>query len=212
MFGPVQAVEAFIFRAFNFTGRASRSEFWWAFLFQMLLYVGAVVVDVISVLSGPTVSTNPLAYMSTLVWLLLVIPQLSLAVRRLHDTGRSGLFYFVALIPLIGFILLLVMLALPSRPEDNKWGAPRRPGSGRSSMPATPDLADAVPAGGSAAPAGASAPRHGTPHKRNPYAGYAYLLNGEADPTPEMQARRRAEVADYYRARVLGTAATEQEA
>jgi len=60
------------------------------------------------------------------VVLALFIPSLAVAVRRLHDTGRSGWWFLIALIPLIGTILLIVWLATETKQETNKWGQPAK--------------------------------------------------------------------------------------
>lgn len=60
--------------------------------------------------------------LTTLYSLAVLLPSLSVAVRRLHDTGRSGWWLFIALIPIIGAIILLVFMCLDSQPGDNKYG------------------------------------------------------------------------------------------
>ncbi len=54
--------------------------------------------------------------------LVILIPSLALCVRRLHDTGKSGWFFFISFIPLVGAILLLVFLATDSQPGPNQYG------------------------------------------------------------------------------------------
>jgi uncharacterized membrane protein YhaH (DUF805 family) len=80
----------------DFSGRASRSEYWWFFLFVLLGC--AVLWHVNAVLYG-------LFALGTL------LPSLSAASRRLHDTGRSGWWQLIGFIPLIGLIVLIVFLA-----------------------------------------------------------------------------------------------------
>ena len=80
----------------DFNGRASRSEYWWFFLFIIL--AGAVV----SVFSDK---------MGMVFYLATLLPSLAAATRRLHDTGRNGWWQLVVLIPLLGLIILLVFLA-----------------------------------------------------------------------------------------------------
>lgn len=55
-----------------------------------------------------------------------IIPMLAAAVRRLHDTGRSGWWYFIGLVPLVGGIILLVLLATEGQPGPNQYGPPPR--------------------------------------------------------------------------------------
>ena len=52
----------------------------------------------------------------------LLLPNMGLVVRRLHDTGRSGWWYFIALVPCVGFIILLVFLIIDGEPHPNQYG------------------------------------------------------------------------------------------
>ena len=119
----------------NFSGRASRSEFWWAFLaqyalsmiFSCFLYILMIIVMVVT----DTVSdSDPLAMVGAMMIvfipmlifaLALFLPMLGVTVRRLHDTGRSGWYYLISLIPIVGFILYY-WLALPSDMCENEYG------------------------------------------------------------------------------------------
>ena len=113
--GPVGFGEA-ISQAFKniltFNGRASRSAYWW---FALFMFIVAIVVDVIGATSG----AKAIPYLVDGVILLLT---LALQVRRLHDTNRSGFWWFIALIPIMGSIVLLVFNCLPGTPGPNKFG------------------------------------------------------------------------------------------
>ena len=63
-----------------------------------------------------------LPMLSGIVGLALVIPSIAVVVRRLHDTGRSGWWYLIALVPFIGGLVLLVFCVQPSAPGPNRWG------------------------------------------------------------------------------------------
>jgi uncharacterized membrane protein YhaH (DUF805 family) len=89
----------------TFTGTASRSEFWWFFLFTA---VASIVLDK---LSG---TLNGIFALATLV------PSLAVACRRLHDTDRSGWWQLLLFVPIIGWIALLVFYVQESRP--NRYG------------------------------------------------------------------------------------------
>jgi uncharacterized membrane protein YhaH (DUF805 family) len=89
----------------TFEGRASLSEYWWFFLFQFIV--------------GLAIGWIP--FIGWIVSLGFLIPNLAVGVRRLHDTGRSGLNYLWVLLPLIGSILLLIYL-IGESDVDNKWG------------------------------------------------------------------------------------------
>jgi uncharacterized membrane protein YhaH (DUF805 family) len=93
----------------NFDGRASRSEFWWFLLFQVL------VILVLSMM---------LSFVGTIASLILLLPGLGAAVRRLHDIGKSGWWILISLIPLIGWLIAMYWAAKDSQPETNNWGAP----------------------------------------------------------------------------------------
>ena len=84
----------------NFSGRASRSEYWWFVLFTVILNI---VIGIIFCWSE-----NALNIVSGLVGLALLLPGLGLCVRRLHDIGKSGWWLLIALIPVVGSILLIV--------------------------------------------------------------------------------------------------------
>lgn len=98
----------------TFSGRARRSEYWW---FALTGVIVSVVVNVVS-------SVSDVAGLIGLVyWLGTLIPSLAVAVRRLHDTGRSGWMLLLALIPIVGAIILIVFLASDSAKGSNKYGA-----------------------------------------------------------------------------------------
>lgn len=103
----------------TFSGRARRSEFWWAYLASVLLYVAALVVDSI-------VGTEVI---SIIVLIGLFLPMLAVSVRRLHDTDRSGWWVLIGVIPLVGDILFIVWAASDSTGDNRfgpfpKWAAP----------------------------------------------------------------------------------------
>lgn len=98
----------------DFEGRARRKEYWMFTLFNLIFAILALVVGGLIGESG--VILYFLYVLGTL------IPNLAVAVRRLHDVGKSGWMYLVALIPLVGFIWLLVLLVTDSQPGSNEYG------------------------------------------------------------------------------------------
>ncbi len=112
----------------DFSGRASRSEYWYFTLFSTLIYMVFYIPLMMSVTSSLNSGTVPgsgfniLGIIFMVLALALLVPSLALLVRRLHDVNRSGWYYFIALIPLIGSIILLVWLVTESQPGTNKWG------------------------------------------------------------------------------------------
>lgn len=95
----------------DFSGRARRKEYWMYFLFYMIFYIGLAIIDGV-------VGTMFLAFIFSVVML---IPSISIATRRLHDTGRSGWWQLIALIPLVGAIVLIIFLVQDSH-ADNSYG------------------------------------------------------------------------------------------
>lgn len=99
----------------QFSGRASRKEYWMFVLFN------AIVAIVISIIDGIIFGKNRvLIYIYDLAVLL---PSLAVLCRRLHDTNRSGWWILINLIPVIGWVWYFVLLVLDSTPGDNKYGA-----------------------------------------------------------------------------------------
>ena len=103
---------------FTFTGRARRKAYWIFVLFNIIAAVIAGVLDGVLGLGGDT-GYGPI---SGLYSLAVFIPGLALAVRRLHDTGRTGWWMLIGLIPLIGWIVLLVFFVTDSQPGTNQYG------------------------------------------------------------------------------------------
>ena len=103
----------------TFSGRASRREFWMFVLFNLIISFGLRVIDHFTGLTyGPNGSQG---FLNSFYTLLVFIPGLAVAVRRLHDTGRSGWYLFVVCIPFIG-VILLYWYILESNPGDNAYG------------------------------------------------------------------------------------------
>lgn len=106
----------------DFEGRARRKEYWMFTLFNLIFAILAVVIDGL-------IGTGAIIYLFYV--LATLIPNLSVSVRRLHDVGKSGWMYLIALIPLVGFIWLLVLLVTDSEPGDNIYGPnPKEENSG----------------------------------------------------------------------------------
>ncbi len=103
----------------TFSGRARRKEYWFFVLFYVLISIVATLIDAMTGSFDPAMGMGMLGL---LVALALLIPSLAVAVRRLHDTDRSGWWLLLCLIPLIGGIWLLVLLCLDSTPGDNRFG------------------------------------------------------------------------------------------
>lgn len=98
----------------NFSGRASRSQYWWYILFT---YIISLILAPV-VLKFGTFGT----VLNIIVSLALMLPGLGIAVRRLHDIGKSGWWYFINLILIIGNIIFIVWCCQPSSPYPNEYG------------------------------------------------------------------------------------------
>ncbi len=97
----------------NFNGRARRKEYWMFYLFNMIFVFAIMAVDLF-------LGLNFVLYAIYLI--AMIVPGLAVSVRRLHDTGKSGWFLLIALIPMIGPIIGLVFLCTDSNPEENEYG------------------------------------------------------------------------------------------
>ncbi|WP_152351813.1 DUF805 domain-containing protein [Brachybacterium subflavum] len=152
--GPIRALSRMVGNFATFSGRASRSEFWWVQLAVLLLFVIPVLLCIIGgavgsawveqkaketeaggepAFMGPTFGDSPgmaLVVIGVMLMVMLVIvlivPSLSLQCRRLHDAGFSGLFLLLNLIPYLGPLVLLVFAFLPSAPEGARYDVPQR--------------------------------------------------------------------------------------
>ena len=103
----------------DFSGRARRQEYWMFALLNMIFTIVAMILDNVLGIAMEGVGYGPIYILYVLA---VFIPGLAVAVRRLHDVGKSGWMLLIALIPLVGAIWLLVLLFTDSQKESNKWG------------------------------------------------------------------------------------------
>lgn len=102
----------------DFSGRARRSEYWYFMLFHLIAVFALAVIG--GMLDFP--------YLLILYVLAAIVPSLAVVVRRLHDTNRSGWYYFMGFIPFVGSIILIVFFCEDSYHTTNKWGPnPKNP-------------------------------------------------------------------------------------
>jgi uncharacterized membrane protein YhaH (DUF805 family) len=97
----------------KFDGRAGRAEYWWFFLATFIIGVAINILTAIS---------SVFYILSFVYFIAVLVPSLAVAFRRLHDTNKSGWFMLLALIPIVGFIILIVFLATPGTPGPNDYG------------------------------------------------------------------------------------------
>ena len=104
---------------FDFGGRARRAEYWNFVLFNMIASILLIVVDQVIGTGSLESGTGLLSGIYTLAVLL---PSLGVSVRRLHDTGRSGWWLLISLVPLVGLIVLLIFTISDSDAGSNQYG------------------------------------------------------------------------------------------
>ncbi len=109
-----EAVRSVLTQYAVFSGRARRSEFWyWALTYTVVLLVAGAL---------DQIWDSPIAVV--LATLALLVPTLAVTWRRLHDTGRSGAWYFLALVP-FGGIVVLVFMVMDSQPMNQYGPSPK---------------------------------------------------------------------------------------
>ena len=102
-----------------FTGRSRRKEYWYYFLINFLIITVLLLIDNMLGTLDQEAGTGLISGLYTLA---VLIPGLAVAVRRLHDTGRTGWWVLIVLIPIIGPIVLIFFLIQDSVPGDNQHG------------------------------------------------------------------------------------------
>lgn len=103
----------------EFSGRSQRAEYWYFVLFNI------IIVFVLGFIDGIIGTFDPVSgygLISGLYTLAVLIPAIAVGVRRLHDVGKSGWMLLIGLIPLIGFIWLIILMVTDSNPVNNKYG------------------------------------------------------------------------------------------
>ena len=105
-----ESVSTCLKKYFVFQGRASRSEYWW---FQLIVSPSYFI---------STFLENEISYLFLGITLFTLIPAISAGVRRLHDTNRSGFFYLISLIPIIGSFILVFFLIPEGTKGKNRFG------------------------------------------------------------------------------------------
>jgi uncharacterized membrane protein YhaH (DUF805 family) len=118
------AISSFFSKYATFSGRARRSEFWFAVLFTTLVSIAISIVwpSTTVVLDGMSFQQSSLP--SNLWQLAILVPSIALSVRRLHDIGRKGTYYLFVLLPIVGWILLFIQFLKDSEPGPNAFGEP----------------------------------------------------------------------------------------
>jgi uncharacterized membrane protein YhaH (DUF805 family) len=112
----VETIKSGFHNYVNFSGRAARSEYWFWYLFFVLVAIGAALIDLALF---PRSNISPI---NTIAELALLLPTLAVSIRRLHDLDRSGWWIFLGLIPIIGTIWLVVWFCTRGTLGPNRFG------------------------------------------------------------------------------------------
>lgn len=118
-----------------FTGRAGRAEYWYFVLFNFL--IGIAIGIVAAVIKSASNDVLDLSMLGSLYSLAVLCPGLAVAIRRLHDTDRSGWWLLIGLIPIIGWIVLIVFYVQDSQPGSNQYGPNPKGSKGATPTPAS---------------------------------------------------------------------------
>ena len=100
---------------FDFSGRARRKEFWMFYLINMIISWGLSLFDLI-------LGTDFFSVVSFIYSLFILIPNLAVSVRRLHDVGKTGWYMLLIFLPIIGWIWLLILWCMEGESRSNAWG------------------------------------------------------------------------------------------
>lgn len=103
----------------DFSGRARRKEYW---MFVLMNVIASIILAVVDAMLGTAIGEGAVGVLSLIYALALIIPSLAVAVRRLHDSGRSGWWILICLVPLLGTIALIVFYCMDSEEGDNQYG------------------------------------------------------------------------------------------
>ncbi|MEM7742511.1 MAG: DUF805 domain-containing protein [Pseudomonadota bacterium] len=120
--GFAEAVKTAIFKRYaDFQGRSRRSEFWFFFLFNVILSFGGQLIVGLFAAAVPLIGAI-LAILLMIISLGLIIPGIALLIRRLHDLDKSGWWILIFLIPLVNLIMMLIWFTQKGTEGDNRFG------------------------------------------------------------------------------------------
>lgn len=133
-----EAVRSVLGQYANFSGRATRSEYWWWTLFTAMVYFAFYfLILFIGFIFPPTVNLDGtvsggigavLSLVLLVLWLVamlaMLVPSLAVLARRLHDTNRSALFILLGFVPFVGGLIIIILCVIESDPAPNQYGPP----------------------------------------------------------------------------------------
>jgi uncharacterized membrane protein YhaH (DUF805 family) len=104
----------------DFSGRARRKEYWFFYLVNVIITFVLMMIDVVL---SQSINGYPVVLFAPIYALVIIIPTLAVTVRRLHDIGKSGWWYFIQMVPFIGSLWLLVLMFTDSNTDENQYGS-----------------------------------------------------------------------------------------
>lgn len=108
-----------VVKSFSFDGRARRKEYWMFTLFAVII---SIVLGILDGVFGTVSAAGNVGLLGTVFMLAILIQSLAVGARRLHDTGRSGWWLLIGLLPFVGAIILIVLMVLEGRQGENPYG------------------------------------------------------------------------------------------
>ncbi len=112
----VEAYKRFLRNYANFNGRSTRSDYWYVVLANFLIGLA------IGIIGGVLNMAGLATAISGIYSLAMIIPGIAVFVRRLHDINKSGWWFFISFVPLVGGLILLIFMCMDSVNENNKYG------------------------------------------------------------------------------------------
>lgn len=119
------ALKSFFQKYADFSGRATRAEYWFIVLWSFIFGMGFSILAGIAAAIDPEVVLAIVGLLYLIFLFALFIPSLSLLVRRIHDTGKDGLWILMLLVPFANIVFLFIWTLSPSEMRPNKWGKVR---------------------------------------------------------------------------------------
>mgnify|MGYP003125701697 CR=1 FL=1 len=123
-----EAIQRFFKKYATFSGRASRSEYWWVALFSVIVSIVAQIITTVGGIStadpatgDPGMGAMAGTVITILFGLATLVPSIAISVRRLHDGNFSGWLYLLILIPILGALAIIVLMLLPSNPAGARF-------------------------------------------------------------------------------------------
>lgn len=114
-----QSVSTVFHKYVDFNGRASRTEYWWFALFEIIVYAA---LNVLGAIFGSDTMPGWVYFLEGAFSLAVLLPTIAVSVRRMHDIGKGGGWIFISLVPVIGQIWFFILTVLPGEPQANRFG------------------------------------------------------------------------------------------